>query len=180
MLSKLRKSMKSEKGFTLIELMIVVAIIGILAAIAIPNFLSYQKKAKTSEAKVNLGAIRTSEESYKAENDAYLNCAAYPGAAPTSAKQSWVVADSGGFNTIGFAPSGNVYYQYAVDTAAASQAALADGFAGAATGAGPVAAPVLGFKATAEGNLDGDAATQIYGVTDAGSNVARSAAASVF
>jgi type IV pilus assembly protein PilA len=67
MLLKKRK----EKGFTLIELMIVVAIIGILAAIAIPNFLRYQAKAKQSEAKTNLGGIYTSEIAYKAEYDKY-------------------------------------------------------------------------------------------------------------
>ena len=60
MLSKLR----SKKGFTLIELMIVVAIIGILAAIAIPNFLKFQAKSKQSEAKTNLGAIFTGQISY--------------------------------------------------------------------------------------------------------------------
>ena len=70
MLLKLRKK---TKGFTLIELMIVVAIIGILAAIAIPNFLRYQAKSKQSEAKANLGAIFTSETSYKAEKDIYTN-----------------------------------------------------------------------------------------------------------
>ena len=70
---------KSKKGFTLIELMIVVAIIGILAAIAIPNFLRFQLKAKTSEAKVNLAAIRTAEESYLAEFGSYVNTSATPG-----------------------------------------------------------------------------------------------------
>lgn len=66
----MRKLMHS-KGFTLIELMIVVAIIGILAAIAIPNYMNYQCKAKQSEAKTNLGAIRTSQEAFRAEHDAY-------------------------------------------------------------------------------------------------------------
>jgi len=62
---------KNNKGFTLIELMIVVAIIGVLAAIAIPNFLNYQCKAKQSEAKSSLGTIRTAQEAYYAEYDNY-------------------------------------------------------------------------------------------------------------
>ncbi len=63
--------MKNKKGFTLIELMIVVAIIGILAAIAIPDFLKFQAKAKQSEAKSNLGAIFTTQVAYFGENNTY-------------------------------------------------------------------------------------------------------------
>jgi type IV pilus assembly protein PilA len=65
------KLIHSKKGFTLIELMIVVAIIGILAAIAIPNFLKYQAKSKQSEAKTNLKGIFTSETAYYAEQNQY-------------------------------------------------------------------------------------------------------------
>ena len=69
----MKKFHTRKGGFTLIELMIVVAIIGILAAIAIPNFLRFQLKAKTSEGKTNLAAIRTSEESYYAEFGIYVS-----------------------------------------------------------------------------------------------------------
>ena len=69
MIAKLRKN----EGFTLIELMIVVAIIGILAAIAIPNFLNYQCKAKQSEAKQNLGALAKAEVAYFSEYNTYID-----------------------------------------------------------------------------------------------------------
>ena len=64
---------KVTKGFTLIELMIVVAIIGILAAIAIPNFLKFQCKAKQSEAKTALKAIYTTQLAYNGEFGSYLD-----------------------------------------------------------------------------------------------------------
>ena len=63
---------RKNKGFTLIELMIVVAIIGILSAIAIPNFMKFQARSKQSEAKSNLKALFTAQRSYFQEKDKYL------------------------------------------------------------------------------------------------------------
>ena len=64
-----RKS--AQKGFTLIELMIVVVIIGILAALAIPRFMQATTKSKQSEAKQILKQIYTMERTYRQENDVY-------------------------------------------------------------------------------------------------------------
>jgi type IV pilus assembly protein PilA len=100
------KNIRNNKGFTLIELMIVVAIIGILAAIAIPNFLKYQRKSKTSEAKMNLGGIGTSAESWHSEKDTYAI------AAPT------VVGTAGtdAVNDLNWSAQGVSRYDYYFDT----------------------------------------------------------------
>jgi type IV pilus assembly protein PilA len=99
-------SVHNSRGFTLVELMIVVAIIGILAAIAIPNFLRFQARSRQAEAKVNLKAIFTGQKSRYSEDYAY----------------------SVNMGTIGFRPErGNRYeYDVGLDAAAGGTCAAAD------------------------------------------------------
>jgi type IV pilus assembly protein PilA len=110
------RKLRSKKGFTLIELMIVVAIIGILAAIAIPNFLKFQAKSKQSEAKSNLGAVFTGQVSFFGETNRYgnfqeINWAAsgtpryhyWIGATAIGAAQGWQ-ANTDNVANVGFTP----------------------------------------------------------------------------
>ena len=83
-LQKLRK--KSDKGFTLIELMIVIAIIGILAAIAIPNFISYRRRGYNAAANADI-------------KNAYTAAQAYFSDYPTGTIDTTVLTDSYGFKS---------------------------------------------------------------------------------
>jgi len=82
-----------SRGFTLIELMIVVAIIGLLAALAIPNFIKFQARARQSEARSNLKTIYTAQRAYYGDKQTYYDV----------------------FNVIGFEPEMNNRYAYFAD-----------------------------------------------------------------
>ena len=69
MLNKLRVRAQSEAGFTLVELLVVMLIIGLLAAIAIPAFFNQRDKAKDADAKEAVRTMQTAIETYATDND---------------------------------------------------------------------------------------------------------------
>lgn len=91
------QSLKRQDGFTLVELMVVVAIIGLLSAVAIPNFKKYQAKSKMSEAKLHLSSIYTAETAFYSDYNMYHNCLAYMGYDPGPESGNRYYAT--GFNT---------------------------------------------------------------------------------
>ena len=143
----------SKRGFSLVELMIVVAVLGILAAIAIPNFQRFQARSRQTEAKAGLSAIHTAEHAFHAEWEVY----------------------AGALQPIGWVPDGKEF-RYAIGFNAAQQ-----GFCGANTNIAVAAmlncgpAPGRLYRGNAENvgiTLTGGVATTSYGGMSGGASVA--------
>jgi prepilin-type N-terminal cleavage/methylation domain-containing protein len=137
----MRVSRRRQSGFSLAELMICVAILGIIASIAIPQYLRFQNKSKASEAKANLKAIRAAEQAYYSEYGSFVAAAQTPPAIP--GKQAIPFApESDGFRELGFEATGRVFFSYAV--------AVSD-------------SDGSGFTAEAAADLDEDSQVQYWG-----------------
>jgi prepilin-type N-terminal cleavage/methylation domain-containing protein len=115
--------LRAREGFTLIELMIVVAIVGILAAVAIPAFNSYKMQARAGEAPAFLAEIAQRQEAYRSEFGTYCDVGGggdtaqrMPAAMPAPGAPVFWPTDLGSLGNwaqLGAFPYGAVYFQYA-------------------------------------------------------------------
>jgi len=136
---------RTGKGFTLVELMIVVAIIAFLSIIAVPNFFKFLSKAKRSEAYMNLSSIYTAQKTYWAEHGKY------------SDKLS-------GLGGIGWKPEGykgggaqeRYYYTYGFGSGSEGENYFTGKLETSHTHMGMTKADKSGFVAAAAGDIDGD------------------------
>lgn len=170
------KNCTHATGFTLVELMIVVSILGILAALSIVSFRRYFRRAKVQEAYSNLSQIRQRQETYRSEFNQYADVAGNgantgsialalgaagqrPASAPSQNTAQWGASTANDpWDQLGVRITGNLYYRYNTTSGPAGVAPATGG------GLGYSSAPNQDawFIAHAYGDLDGDGITTLF------------------
>lgn len=160
------RSRRSQSGFTLMELMITVAIVGVLAAIAIPTFSGYVQRSRTTEATSFLAEIKQRQESYRAEFTQYANVMApNPAAVPMGGEQTgWGAPPPAGWLQLGASPDAPVRFQYDTIAGLPNQAVGA-GLGGCGNPAAGVVNTEFWFVAQAVADLDGDGNQVCFEIT---------------
>lgn len=102
----------SSRGFSLIELMIVVGIVGILTAIALPKWTLMQLRARRAEPRVNMNGISVAQQSYAAAFDLYVTGSSNPGSALGKHQRAWSEGEPG-WTDLGYRPDGLIRCNYA-------------------------------------------------------------------
>lgn len=145
-------AVRRKNGFTLIELMIVVAIIGIMATVAIPSFVRYQNRARRAESFANLAGLAKTQRAYFAEYGLFVGAEMVPSVVtgqdpgPEKRDSSTVATE---FSSVGWYPEGDIYYDYDTNTG------------GFSAGCGCITC----FTSTAYGDVDGDGSVALIMIT---------------
>ncbi|MFO0557528.1 MAG: prepilin-type N-terminal cleavage/methylation domain-containing protein [Polyangiales bacterium] len=158
--------LRSESGFTLIELMITVAILAVLSSIAIVSFRKYTRRARTTEAYNMLGMIRMRQEAYRSEFSQYANVSGslatmWPGSVGVTSVD-WYAGVPAGWTQLGVRPTGPVYYQYSVVAGLPPAVPSVPGAAPADLGYSSLPSQDAWWVAEAKGDLDGDGTQSLF------------------
>jgi prepilin-type N-terminal cleavage/methylation domain-containing protein len=104
-------------AFTLLELMIVVAIVGILVTVAVPTFRDYQLRSRRSEGFTNLSSLAKAQRAFSAEYNRYVGVAPSPADPLSGTPASWEATANPEFAAVGWKPEGAVLFRYDTNSA---------------------------------------------------------------